>query len=338
MKLMSRARQRRKLPPGPTHRGKRKVFVFCPDLDSPLGGVRVLYRHVDILNSLSIPATILHSRSGFRCTWFANTTAVTYVTSVTPSPNDIVVLPEISGPGLAGMFPGVPKVIFSQSCYLTFYGYHWDSAPRVSPYQHPEVIGVMTVSDDSVRYLDSAFPGLRTARIHNSIDGDLFYLADGKRSQISFMPRKHPDEAAQVLQLLRLKGALDGIEVVPIDGVPEEQVAQILRSSLVFLTFAHPEGFGLPPAEAMACGCIVVGYHGNGGREFFDPAFCYPIEIHDIIGFASAVELVLNQWRSEPESLSHMAQAASQFILSTYTKARETSDIHQAWSRFLERY
>ena len=30
--------------------------------------------------------------------------------------------------------------------------------------------------------------------------------------------------------------------------------------SILFLSFGYPEGFGLPVAEAMSCGCAVIGY------------------------------------------------------------------------------
>ena len=39
---------------------------------------------------------------------------------------------------------------------------------------------------------------------------------------------------------------------------------------LIFLSFGHPEGFGLPVAEALASQCAVVGYDGIGGRELFN--------------------------------------------------------------------
>ncbi len=47
-----------------------------------------------------------------------------------------------------------------------------------------------------------------------------------------------------------------------------EKVAEELKKSNIFLNIGYPEGFPFPPLEAMACGCIVVGYTGGGGNEF----------------------------------------------------------------------
>jgi hypothetical protein len=41
---------------------------------------------------------------------------------------------------------------------------------------------------------------------------------------------------------------------VAIYGLSKQQVATALQRSLVFLAFGHPEGFGLPLAEAAASG------------------------------------------------------------------------------------
>ena len=49
-----------------------------------------------------------------------------------------------------------------------------------------------------------------------------------------------------------------------------EEVAGALQD-LDILSCGHPEGFGLPLAEAIACGCLVVGYHGLAGRDFAIP-------------------------------------------------------------------
>jgi len=68
--------------------------------------------------------------------------------------------------------------------------------------------------------------------------------------------------AAEVVPTIRGTGSNGAV-------VADIVVADILRSSRVFLSFSQREGFGLPPLEALACGCAVVGYHGFGGRALF---------------------------------------------------------------------
>ena len=41
--------------------GQTRILVHCPDLTKPLGGVRMLYRHVDILNDLGFDASIIQT-------------------------------------------------------------------------------------------------------------------------------------------------------------------------------------------------------------------------------------------------------------------------------------
>jgi glycosyltransferase involved in cell wall biosynthesis len=53
-----------------------------------------------------------------------------------------------------------------------------------------------------------------------------------------------------------------------VDGLPEAEVALILRQADVFIAISPSEAFGLPPLEAMCAGCCVVGFPGDGGFEF----------------------------------------------------------------------
>src|SRR5882724_4374460 len=99
------------------------IYVFCPDDNKPWGGIRKLYRHVDVLHKHGWPAKILHNQLGFRCSWFANQTPVTYASQTAIGPSDYVVLPEIYGLNATAMYPGVRKVVFNQNCYYTFRGF-----------------------------------------------------------------------------------------------------------------------------------------------------------------------------------------------------------------------
>ena len=93
----------------------------------------------------------------------------------------------------------------------------------------------------------------------------------------------------KVLQLARGRGLLEGWEVIELNGMTQAEVAAQLRTTKIFLAFTYQEGFGLPPAEAMACGNYVIGYHGFGGRELFHDEFSAPVETGDIVGYAKAL-------------------------------------------------
>ena len=120
---------------------------------------------------------------------------------------------------------------------------------------------------------------------------------------------------------------------MPIDGVPEARAAEIIRESAILMSFGAPEGFGLPPAEAMAAGCVVVGYHGNGGREFFTSRHGFPIEVGDILGYAQTMERVLEEYERDPARLLRMAEDAGRFVRDTYSPEAETSSIVECWQK-----
>ena len=147
-----------------------RVYVLCHDSDFPCGGIRRLYRHVDVLCRNGVDAAIVHRRPGFRCSWFENKTPIRFRNQVTPTPMDYIVLPEVVGPELLSIAPGVPKVVFNQNAYLTFHGYPVDGPAPPSPYLSPDIHAVLTVSDDNTNFLRYAFPHQRFFRIHHGID------------------------------------------------------------------------------------------------------------------------------------------------------------------------
>ena len=109
----------------------------------------------------------------------------------------------------------------------------------------------------------------RVSRLINGIETKLFRPSGYKKRIISYMPRKNSKDSSIVAAFLKQQEWFlkSGWALQPISGLPQKQVSEILQKSLIFLAFGHPEGFGLPLAEAAACGCYLIGYSGLGGRE-----------------------------------------------------------------------
>ena len=74
------------------------VYVLSPENNKPSGGIKILYRHVDVLNRNGIDAALLHQNSGFRCSWFENETRIAYLDNKQLSATDFLVIREIYGP------------------------------------------------------------------------------------------------------------------------------------------------------------------------------------------------------------------------------------------------
>jgi hypothetical protein len=311
------------------------VFIWVPDFARPTGGVRVMYRHVDILNDNGIPAAVMHQRRGFRCTWFANTTRVVSAKDVAIGPTDLLVVGELDVDLLVRLNVPVQHVVLNQSGHLT-----WDADPgRVAEYYRsaggPRAI--LTVSDFAADLLRFAFPRSDVRRVRIGLDIETFapQVEDPAR-RLTYMPRRGAADLQLVMHLLANTTVLDGWEVRSLHGLSHDAVRSELQQSRVFLSLSPQEGFGLPAAEAMACGNYVIGYHGQGGREFFLPEFSSPVETSDVLAAARAVQRSILLDNESPGWLRSRGLAASEHVRRTYSPANERADVIAAYSDLIE--
>lgn len=315
-------------------RGRSTVYFLTPDYNEPAGGIKVIYRHVDILNKAGIDAAILHQRKGFRCSWFNNDTRVTDVSSSAVGPDDVLVVSELHVDNLIGLPPGIRHVVLNQSGYRTW-AHRGDLVEKYYS-SSPDLLGIIVVSEHSTQMLEFTFPDRPIRRVYNGIDAEVYHPSTGpKRRQITCFPRRGEEDLDVVVRMLRARGALQDWEVLPLQGLSQEDWLDRLRSSRITLVLSSWEGFGLPPAEAMACGNYVIGYHAFGGREFMRPEFSCPVDVGDVMAVASAVErTVANDSRDEDWCVSRGMQASA-FILQQYSVERERESVVAAYSDLL---
>lgn len=326
---------------------KSRIYVLSTDTNVPCGGIKQLYRHVDILNDNGYNASIVHSKKNFRCTWFENNTQISYLAKTKIEKSDYLVLPEIYGELFSGdkKIGGLNKklkefinlskntVIFNQNCYLSFNGYSMTESDINPFWLSNSLMATIVVSEDSRKYMDYVFPNIKIFRIYNSIDPKLFSYQNEKKKQICFMTRKLRNDVSQVVNILKYRNVLGDFKLIPIEDRTEQEVAEIMKESLIFLSFSYQEGFALPPMEAMMCGCLVIGYDGRGGREYFSNEFSYPIEGCNIIEFEKTVADVISHYNKNHNIFDEKRQKASEHIRKTYSPEKEMEAILQCWAQ-----
>ncbi len=72
-----------------------RITYLCPSINTPIGGIKVIYRHAEILTSLGFDSAVFHPDDhAFRCSWFQNNTRHRDAGVFDPKV-DFVIIPEI---------------------------------------------------------------------------------------------------------------------------------------------------------------------------------------------------------------------------------------------------
>ncbi len=313
-----------------------RIFYFCFDHNRPTGGIKQIYRHVDVLCRHGYKAFVLHDTPGARATWFANETPVvdraTFTRMHDPAA-DFVVLPEDLGNRFFE-FPG-RKVIFNQNVYYGFAIFGWSLPPRY-PDLDPNVIAVLAVSDHNAEYLRFAYPRAHILRVRYAVDATRFTarpLAD-KKKLIVCVNKSHEDLCA-LLHLLRSRACqgmnrLLDYDWVLLRGKSEAEVASLLNESLLLVFPSTTEGLGLTPLEAMLSGCLVAAYGVGPPMEYLPLPFQFGP--HDLLGMARWIEKLAEHFPDRLDPWQALADAGRAVALQ-YSLEREEESILTAWSQ-----
>lgn len=312
----------------------RYWLVLHPDVSSPIGGVKQMHRLTEALISTGRSATIIQDSANFHPGWFKSD-VVTIAKSelaqrsdLHPS-RDIFILPETYAPQFLSYCPSFPKLIFNQNGSYTF-GISstrgWLKASRLLElYLHPEIKRILTVSEHDRKLLVDGFsiPSSRVGLVVNPIGEMPEMLAQAKRKSILYFTRKNQKDVSIVVSMINNSGIASDWSFVPISNFTHSQVLQAFQESWLYLSFGHPEGFGLPVAEALANGCAVIGYTGLGGRELFNLANQFnhadSIEYGDWGRFVSSTRDFIVSHSSQYDQLLANSNGIAKCIRSTYS-------------------
>src|SRR5262249_9529928 len=193
-----------------------------------------------------------------------------------PAAGDILVFPETLNGWLADYATApnpATKIMFCQNqFYMISYGID------AQGYRERQFARFIVPSEVAKRALETVVGLSNVVVVPYFIDAAKFRPRDDKIAQIVTVPWKFPynsgipAQADMIRTMLRLKYPhLAAVSWQLLEDKSEDEVADIMGRSALFLSLAYMESFALAPVEAMASGCIVVGYTGTGGLEYATP-------------------------------------------------------------------
>jgi len=341
------------------------VFNFiCPDLDRPVGGVKVLYKHCEFLVDHGIRSYIFHPKrrdikgaffkarrklgllshhnflgkgQNFSCSWFQHKAAVRRNTEKGfDRESDILVIPETYAAliGEQAVEFDFKYVIYVQNGYLIDSGVEEIGHKRLSVI-YEKAKFVVSFCEDITAGIRLAYPNVNSDKIlHVSPHLSPLFHPGQKEKLITYMPRKLADHSKKILFFLKNHLPEDW-RIEPIDKLAEEQVAEILSRSSIFMSFCNQEGCALPPLEAAASGNLVVGYTGEGTKEYFRQPLFREVHNGDFHVFVREVLLAIEQVSSNLLFLTVSQTNEITALTRRYSNEREVRKLVSAFQEIM---
>lgn len=233
--------------------------------EKPIGGIKVIYQHCILLKELGYEVYPL-LMGDYKGDFFDYNFDYKYIADVgyQLDKNDVIVCPEYKFyQGL--QFMGCTKILFNQSQSWRYLDDRLKENDLGKNYYELGYDYVINCSEYLCRMLKVKM-NVDSHVITNGVDQEKFHPVPDIRikNRVLALSRKNPGDLKSVIRAS--KGL--GFKFHVVDGLSENELIKEYQKADIFLSTGYPEGFSLPPLEAMNCGCVVVGYTGGGGDEY----------------------------------------------------------------------
>ena len=313
----------------------RIIFLNCFPRTYVSGGIKTMYQHASLLRRAGFPVQVLQADGA--PTWLSSDmTRLVCETIADVTAQDVLVFPEI----LDGWYRDViqapmkaKKVIFCQNPY-----YFVTYRPSLQKLKQWGVSHVLAPSRESAFMLQRIL-GLDEVLVTSpAVDGELFRPLK-KKPQVVFSQWKWakqgplPDYPSMFYDIINIKyPELAQIPWVVLKDRSEAEVAALMGESAICLSLGRLESLGMTALEAMAAGCLVVGYHGGGGRDYATSQNGFWHSPEDVEGIVDSLALALADFTNGNPVLTKMLEHGLN-TARQYSPARISDQLKQVYGQ-----
>jgi len=264
------------------------VLFVLPDVSTPSLGVRNTWRTAELLASEGVDAAVWHYSAGFRPSWFESSAPVVHGAELELADDHVLVIPEVLVLKGHDPAPGARIVIFNQDLLATY-----DNIGPADPYPGWRSKPIVWSSTEvAAGLLSRLLPDVDVSVAPSWVDPDQFRPRSLQATRrIAYSSGGRTREETVAVALLHNEPLLTGWQLVSVDGMTDDERADALGSSDVFIALGGdrvPEG---AVAEALASGCYLVAFGGSatsyGG--LLDPRWCRTVAVGDVRSLVDAV-------------------------------------------------
>jgi len=270
-----------------------RIIYLLPYGNSPTGGNKVSYREIEIISDSGTPCFAFHpEKPGFSYGWFSHRVQTLPTGHFDPR-TDFLVFSEMWA-ALATRFCVPARLryaIFVQNGYLAHNSAGFGFEVLREAYRGADLI--LSISTDTTQVIKLLYPFVPDSKILRMFYSLPAVFAPGvKEKVITYMPRKLRAHSER-LRLYLGNVLPEGWRIRAIDNMEERDVAELMSRSAIFLSFSDLEGYAIPPLEAAISGNIVVGYTGEGTKEYFFGPIFREVPNGNLLRFIAEVQVAI---------------------------------------------
>lgn len=340
------------------------IIYICTADKGPAGGPKIIYNHSDIINKISknVTSEILHIKKKKYRKWNTSIKKILRIKTneyfgwkfndITVEKNfkskwlnsnikiknsfnfnkdkDFVIVPEIFAHLAIDLLKqsGIQYGIFVQNGYLLNITNNYKKLNEA--YKNAKFI--LSYSKDITNCINLGFKNCekKIIKTNISIDAKKFNLKSRKKNIITYMPRKLSHHSENLVFFLKKK-LPKGWRLKSLNNLTEHEVYNELSKSKIFLSFSDMEGLGIPPIEAAIAGNHVIGYTGQGGKEYWKKPLFTEIPHGNLSKFVDEILFFIKK-----KSYKKSYFAARKKIINQYSVTQERIKIEKMISKILK--
>nr|WP_045221007.1 glycosyltransferase family 4 protein [Desulfonatronum thioautotrophicum] len=334
--------------------------IFLPPMAKSSGGLAVLLQIAEHLHQAGLPVQLVRRERGRPMLPEESTVPVVDWVDLELDSGHLWLVPEGWTNALApGLRAGAHCLVYVQN-----WAYLFSSLPKGVSWR--ELANTFLAVSRPVAWFIARVLGQPSQVVRPGIDRTLFRPRTRKPEgplRVAYMSRKNKALAELIQAVFTARNpelaTPDRISWMDIHGRSQAEVAEGLNQSHIFLATGFPEGCPLPPLEAMACGCLPVGFAGFGGWEYMRPIAMAAMEAlegtpqqkpwfpvpenpwpgnglwvpdGDALAAALALEHAMQLWTERGADLA-MALQAGQQTADAFDLKAQRSQVLDAWAR-----
>ena len=232
----------------------------------------------------------MHTVKNFRCTWLDESPPI--IDTKYFKPGDHIIFTEM---GISRYYDFIREndlqfSIFVQNGYHLSTGVFDKKTKNKVKTVYNKASFIFSISNDTSDSIHTflSIPKEKIIRMQYYRKISFNKDANNKSDLITYMPRKNYDHAHKVIF-----GLIDQLpknwKIKPIIDMTDHEVDKTLNESKVFLALSNFEGLPAPPIEAAFANNFVIGYHGQGGKEYWVQPVFSEIKPLDVKSFMKTI-------------------------------------------------